>query len=107
MRNSKITILAFTLIAAVAALWNVWDEYDLLGTFAVVIAFALYWMLLPVLNAITGMLSGDPRAVRTALVLALLYAALYLRYAANGPTSERVDGAQNLHLLLVPPSPSY
>jgi uncharacterized membrane protein YozB (DUF420 family) len=103
MRRSKITLLALTLVAAISATWNTLDEYDLLGSASAVIIFAAYWMALPLLNAVAGMRSAHPRAVRTALVLALLYTGLYLRYAANGPTSDRGEGAQHLHLLLVPP----
>ncbi len=91
-----------TLLAIGFAAWNAIDEFGLLQSYGSVAVVVVSWSALPLINALIGVRSKHDALEEISLVLAGLYALLFAVYALNGSTADRPEGAQHMHLVLVP-----
>jgi hypothetical protein len=101
MKYGKRLLTLMTLFAGAGALWNLIDEYYILGSpFGVFIYWSM-WMFLPILNLLCGTRTSNRRILAASLLLGSLYLCLFTFYMLNGNTSEKL-GAEHLHIFLVP-----
>lgn len=102
--NLRRAIVALFVASGFFASWNIVDEsylaiFDQRGS---VLHFTAAWLLWPALAMMAGLLSKDLGRARRCLVLSIMYLFIFASYAANGSTQDRPEGAQHMHLVLVP-----
>lgn len=101
LKNSKSALISITSMSTVFVLKNALDEEYLLGTWSAVLIISGFWLVVPYLTLLVGLLAKSNR-VRSSMIYAFLLMALFAVYAINGSTAERDEGAQHMHLFLVP-----
>lgn len=102
LSSRKVALLAITLLSTVFVLKNTFDERYLLETWTALLTISAFWLAVPYLALLTGLLAKSRAQFWGSMVYALLLMALFAVYAMNGSTADRVEGAQHMHLILVP-----
>ena len=102
-KHVEVSLLAAaTLASIVCAIWNAVDELSLLQNWYRVASTACMWLFIPWIVAVRGAFTPNPSTRRVNLALSVCFAALFALYASNGPTADRGEGAQHMHLIVVP-----
>ncbi len=102
LKSSKAALIIITAMSTVFVLKNALDEGYLLGTWSAVLMISAFWLVVPYLTLLIGLLAKSGRRFWGSMVYALLLMALFAMYAMNGSTADRGEGAQHMHLVLVP-----
>lgn len=102
LASRKAALLAITLLSTVFVLKNTFDERYLLETWAAMLTISAFWLAVPYLTLLAGLWAKSRAQFWVIMVYALLLMALFARYAMNGSTADRGEGAQHMHLILVP-----
>lgn len=90
------------LFSVLLAGWNLADEYSLLGSPLAFFCYGALWMAAPALCALVALLAANDTARKSAATLLAVQNAIFLLYALNGPSSEHGEGAQHMHVMIVP-----
>lgn len=85
----------------ISALVHLIQEWRLVQSVPTLLAFFILWLLAPSLNVFVAGWFKCAHLLRTQTYLSIIYSGLFVLYALRGSTAER-QGAQHLHLLLVP-----
>lgn len=99
---SKMGVCVLFLLGIVFVLWNIVGEYYVLQSVSVAAAFTLAWLVAPSVVMLLTVLSKKDERIREYFWLSLVYAIIFAIFAFDGSTKGR-DGAEHLHLVLVPP----
>ncbi len=95
--------IALAIFLAVAfAAWNAIDEYPRLQSYGSVAVVVISWSALPLINALVGIRAKHNVIEEICLILSVIYVMVFGFYALNGSTADRPEGAQQMHLILVP-----
>ena len=99
--RDRTVVLWCTAASTVFVTWNISDECHLLGSWSAFLVCLLIWLISPYLVAFLGIFSKSATNMRASVLLSVGHAALFLVYALNGSSAERM-GAGHMHLMLVP-----
>ena len=101
--SNKTLLIILTLVTTASAAWLIVDENLLLQNWRNVLYFLAYWLAVPYLNALLGLLSSKPQRVFNSLAIATFYAVLFLYLALYDSLADRRSGSKYLGLLFGPP----
>jgi hypothetical protein len=85
-----------------SATWNAIDEYPRLQTIPNLLLVLSLWFVLPGINLIVAFCTRMPVVREIIFILAIIYAVVFGFYALNGSTVGGPEGAQQMHLLMLP-----
>ena len=94
--------LLFFAAGGLLAFWNLAQEYWVLGSWSGVLVCWLTWMSAPAANLIWQLRTRSRASRASATILAVLYIVAFALYAFNGSSRDRGEGAQHMHVILVP-----
>ena len=95
-------LVAITGISCLLVLWNTYDEMYILDSYPVIGTVVAAWLVPPCCTLILGLGSRDPTARRVCVIYSFVLMCLFSIYALNGSTRDQGEGAQHMHLVLVP-----
>jgi len=98
----RVVMIALTLASTVFVVWNAVDEWWQLENWTGVCLVSLAWLFIPYCVVLIGVFAKNWTRRTICLIISVLFTALFLPYALNGPTSERPEGTQHMHLYFVP-----